>query len=407
MTSALQIESKASLTSWIPQVPRGILQRKCACGNSTAVSSDCDACQKKRLQHSAINSTKANEVPSTVHEVLRSPGHPLDAGTRSFMEPRFGHSFSRVSVYPTSPQSYSENIVIGSPQDQYEREADANASRVTTTTPVPAGGRADFGSVRVHTDSRAAESARAVGARAYTVGNHVVFGADRYAPQTKEGRTLLAHELTHVQQQTAGGSDVLRRQPKGGEKEKADEPAAKFVGCDKDRLPVVQDAIKKAQALASRAVQAFEREYPLTIESTAMTAHFGSLGNDQKSTIVERYKHVLSNLGSKTYTCAKDNKKVKEGDQVVDLCGQASCPGNNITLFPDFGKETCPAGPVMLHEAVHNAGACDDINKGKRYPPSSSEDNAYSYEYFALDVTAGYKTPELGKRKPTVPKVKD
>jgi hypothetical protein len=172
------------------------------------------------------------------------------------------------------------------------------------------------------------------------------------------------HELIRVQQQTAGGSDVLRRQPKEGEKKKTDAPAAKFVNCDKDRLPVVQDAIEKAKALASRAVQAFEREYPLSYESAAMKAHFGSLGSDQKSTIIERYKKVLSNLGSKTYTCAKDNKEVKAGDQVVDLCGQASCPGNKITLFPVFGSKTCPAGPVMLHEAVHNEGGCDDINKG-------------------------------------------
>ena len=89
-----------------------------------------------------------------------------------------------------------------------------------------------------------------------------------------------------------------------------------------------------------------------------------------------------------------------------DLCGQAACPGSNITLFPIFGKETCPAGPVMLHEAIHNAGACDDIDKGKSYPPAHSENNAYSYEYFALDVSGGYKTPDLGKRRPTVPKVK-
>ena len=60
----------------------------------------------------------------------------------------------------------------------------------------------------------------------------------------------------------------------------------------------------------------------------------------------------------------------------------------------------------MLHEAIHNAGACDDIDKGRSYPPAQSENNAYSYEYFALDVSGGYKTPDLGKRKPTVPKVK-
>ena len=56
----------------------------------------------------------------------------------------------------------------------------------------------------MHIDERAAESTRAVSALAYTVGRHVVFGADRYAPGTSRGRQLLAHELTHVVQQQEG-----------------------------------------------------------------------------------------------------------------------------------------------------------------------------------------------------------
>ncbi len=234
-----------------------------------------------------------------------------------------------------------------------------------------------------------------------------MFGVGGYAPQTSEGLTLLAHELSHVQQQVAAGSQVLRRQPKGEEKKQPDKPAPKFVDCDNDRVSLITGAIERATALASTALQAFEREYPLTYESAAMTAHFGSLGRDQKTTIIERYKHVRANLASKVYTCAKDKKKITEGGHVVDLCGEASCPGNSIILYPDFGKETCPADPLILHEAVHNAGACHDIDKDGSYPPSSAEDNAYSYEYFALAVTAGYKVPELRRRKPTAPKVKD
>jgi hypothetical protein len=67
---------------------------------------------------------------------------------------------------------------------------------------------AGFGSVRVHSDAAAAASARALRARAYTVGRDVVFGAGQYAPQTREGRRLLAHELTHVVQQRGGLSAV-------------------------------------------------------------------------------------------------------------------------------------------------------------------------------------------------------
>jgi hypothetical protein len=59
----------------------------------------------------------------------------------------------------------------------------------------------DFGRVRVHTNTKAADSARAVNADAYTVGRDVVFGAGRFTPGTSEGRRLLAHELTHVVQQ--------------------------------------------------------------------------------------------------------------------------------------------------------------------------------------------------------------
>jgi hypothetical protein len=61
----------------------------------------------------------------------------------------------------------------------------------------------DFSGVKVHIDARAAESARAVNALAYTVGRHVVFDKDQYQPETRGGQRLLAHELTHVVQQAS------------------------------------------------------------------------------------------------------------------------------------------------------------------------------------------------------------
>lgn len=406
MTSQLRVKSESTQSTRTPRSPGGVLQRKCACGNSAEWGGACRECQEKSRQSGAINSPKTDEVPSLIHEVLRSPGQPLDAATRAFMEPRLGHSFSRIPVLSTRPQSYSGSLVIGAAHDQYEREADANASRIANAT--TAERRADFAGVRVHTDSRAAESARAVGARAYTVGHQVVFDAGRYSPQTNEGRALLAHELTHVLQQTGGDSAALRRQPDGGEEEKADAPPAKIVGCDKDQQDKIEGAIKQAEALASGAVQAFEREYPMSYEMTAMKGHFGSLRSNQKSTIIERYKHIQANLGNKTYNCVKKAKRVRKGKEIVDLCGQAACPGSKIILYPDFGKETCPAGPALLHEAAHNAGACADIDKNGHYPPASAENNAYSYEYFALDVAGGYKAPsEPKKHKPTAPKIND
>ncbi|MGH3925144.1 MAG: DUF4157 domain-containing protein [Pseudonocardiaceae bacterium] len=71
----------------------------------------------------------------------------------------------------------------------------------------------DFGDVRVHTDSGAHESARAVNAHAYTVGSNIVFQRDKYDPSSSDGRTTLAHELTHVVQQRSGPVDGT---PTGG-----------------------------------------------------------------------------------------------------------------------------------------------------------------------------------------------
>jgi len=62
----------------------------------------------------------------------------------------------------------------------------------------------DFSEVRIHTDSRAAESAKQINARAYTTGSNIVFDDGQYQPHSEQGRRLLAHELTHVVQQRGG-----------------------------------------------------------------------------------------------------------------------------------------------------------------------------------------------------------
>jgi hypothetical protein len=112
---------------------------RCSCGGT------CPACRAR------ARAQAGDSAPAIVHEVLRSSGDKLDDETRAAVEPRFGH---------------------------------------------------DFGAVRLHADSRAAESADAVGASAYTVGNDIVFNAGRYAPGSTAGQRLLAHELTHVVQQS-------------------------------------------------------------------------------------------------------------------------------------------------------------------------------------------------------------
>ena len=130
----------------------GLMQRRCACGGAAGLSGECQECQSKQLttQRQSGSQTASLALPSMVDEVVHSVGEPLEGPTLSTMEARFGH---------------------------------------------------DFSNVRVHVDERAEESARLLGASAYTLGNDIVFGTAMYDPSSKEGTERLAHELTHVVQQ--------------------------------------------------------------------------------------------------------------------------------------------------------------------------------------------------------------
>jgi hypothetical protein len=189
-----------------------MLQRLCACGQHTGGSGECAECRKKRLglQRQVVGETGPAAAPPIVSEVLRSPGRPLDAATRAFMEPRFGHDFSRVPAQRSSSIPMPARLAIGAPQDEYEREADSVAQGVMNRSAMLDDTRYDFSRVRIHTDARAAASAETVNARAYTVGHDIVFGAGEFAPSTYAGQGLLAHELIHVIQQNGSGGDRRR-----------------------------------------------------------------------------------------------------------------------------------------------------------------------------------------------------
>ena len=144
-------------------------------------------------------------VPSIVQDVLGSQGLPLDDSTQHFFARRFAHDFSRVPIHAPTPVMPAS---VSAPRNRLEDEADRVADRVITQRPSESA--VDLSDVRIHTDARAAESARAVNARAYTVGRDVVFGKDEYQPESSAGRRLLAHELAHVFQPADGSAQVQR-----------------------------------------------------------------------------------------------------------------------------------------------------------------------------------------------------
>jgi hypothetical protein len=225
MNACVLAQTKPASKSAIPPVCNDLLQ-----GRS-------EKRESKTLQHNpSYSSGLINhfpEAPPIVHEVLNSPGQPLDAATRAFMEPRFGH---------------------------------------------------DFTNVRVHTDARAAESARSVGALAYTVGQNVVFGESNYSPSTHTGRELLGHELTHTIQQRSVGARVSLDQPISVEP-----PDTSFERAADERTVKVGDRSGRIAPLQRIALQ----RQPAPLPEIEMPAEWAFAADKRKST----WRHYARSQG--------------------------------------------------------------------------------------------------------------
>jgi len=239
----MEVSAETVRSSTVAQRPSAapvstkLLQRKCACGG-TAPGGECDSCKQQGvLQRQAKDSS--------------GPA----AGT--VIEHGFGHDFSRIPVHPPTAGAIQTRLTVNEPGDVYEREADRVADQVLASPAHPAVSGAppniqrfsgqsnghmdavptsvnqaiaspgrpleatlrqdmeqrfghDFSRVRVHTDGKAADSAHAVSARAYTVGHDIVFAAGQYDSGANEGRKLIAHELTHTIQQSVSASAASR-----------------------------------------------------------------------------------------------------------------------------------------------------------------------------------------------------
>ncbi len=140
----------------VDQGPSVLMQRQRA-GDQEVVSAggECEDDREAIIHRKETLPAKSDDAPAIVHKVIRSAGQPLEPSLRTFFETRLNTNLE---------------------------------------------------GVRVHTDSQAARSAEAVNARAYTVGEHVVFGQSQFSPESGSGKLLLAHELTHVLQQGNRGS---------------------------------------------------------------------------------------------------------------------------------------------------------------------------------------------------------
>lgn len=292
--------------------------------------------QARRLGSGATGATAA---PSAIDDVLRSPGQPLDPAARVFMERRFGH---------------------------------------------------DLGQVRVHADARAAESSRAVNARAFTVGRDVVFGAGEYAPRSSTGRQLLAHELAHVLQNnaTSGYRDHSA----------ANDAVLRYTldDCEASDRDAIHAADARATVMADKAESTLRKYRSDDLVGVAdqkvgdlLADNFGFSGaGGFLDEVIDGYREIHDEFAEDDYQYECEDDCDSAYAYVYGIWTDIHLCFNKLR-----GRSTTFMAGVMLHEMSHYTAGTDDIQYfylGSRATTTlRAEDaisNADSYEGFAEEL---------------------
>lgn len=328
-------DSVASRITHPGQIP--VVQRVCSqCEDNLQRQAEVtkDDEEEGQIIQAQENSGQAANVTPTLETQLninKGSGQPLPEQTRTFMESRFKHDFSQV---------------------------------------------------RIHTDARASESAEDLSALAYTLGNNIVFGKGQFAPNTREGRRLLAHELAHTVQQEQGiRRNVIQR----------------FSGCSSAQNTTISADHARARTMLSNAIAAvssYNGTSPTKVFN-ALSKHFnGSTSNAFATWINVNLRFlwaVTSMAGYECYTGGLLERVWACGSH--DLATTFWCvPDVNIRLCPlYFSQSPTERSTTLIHEWVHKYGCNFDL--GYEHEPDYSHNstvsqllNADSFSNFIRDV---------------------
>lgn len=305
-------------------------------------------------------------------------------------------------------------IVSRSQDKDYSHAYDTDLTSVKSTSssggsPIPENVRSfyesrfgrNFANVRIHSGKRAAESAHSINANAFTFGSDIVFGTGEYSPNTQKGKRLLAHELTHVVQQTHGvlwnhdeGSSIspITANTSSGPVVQR-QTSTTTIPCDEDIKPIISDGIIEAVRLTDVAIAALDKrltdEFDIDLNmDRALERTFGSATQQ----IRDRFQDI------KTKALVNNNIYCEPASACVPssansrICARGAIGAYEIYICPSFGEEVvCEPGPTLLHEAAHNEGANHNAN--------NPYDDAWNFELFPLYIEEGKTNSEQNRMK--------
>ena len=352
--AALRGLRTASASGWLPATltvePAASAHEQEADHASARVTGTSE--RQLQRKYDGANSAPQTTAPASVHQALNSPGQALDTATRRSMESHFGR---------------------------------------------------DFSSVRIHADNQATASAKAVRAQAYAYGNDIVFQADHYSPQTAAGRSLIAHELAHVvQQSTSSGPVGIQRKP---------EPP-KFGSCAAIGDPLADIKVENGRKQAINFVEVTIRDLKRSPSDPAasntyrqaLKTHFANPGDTDRATIRENYQGILSLLRNTTHiVCASTKADMEECKKATNPLGFVRPGEKTINLCPVFMDDSITCRAILLiHEAAHTLGigakpphppyrgAAEYPGPEKSIPAGQTTairmDNPDAYGYFAANI---------------------
>ncbi len=203
-----------------------LVQRKCACGGVSKLGGQCSQCESKKLvggnapliqpklKIGQSNDKYEQEADRVADQVMRMPEPKENNATQGKTITGRTKTGLLTGNSEISIQRQEEDILQAKATPGYTPQVTSKvAANIQNLRggglPLPPNQRhffesrmgQDFSAVRIHADSKAADAAQAIQARAFTLGNNIVFNASQYSPDNQEGKKLLAHELTHVVQQ--------------------------------------------------------------------------------------------------------------------------------------------------------------------------------------------------------------
>ncbi|MET0463426.1 MAG: DUF4157 domain-containing protein [Chitinophagaceae bacterium] len=325
------------------------LQRKCACGRPSSSGTMCDECSKadasKENGAHIQRSPNGKTTQSVVEEALNSSGSALDNETKVAMESRFSN---------------------------------------------------DFSNVKIHTGQKAADSAERVDARAFTVGEHIVFGRGNYNPATAEGKRLLAHELTHVSQQRSSPALQLagnsERELGGEEKVMEEEAVAMESEIEQGKEteeggyvdePGLEGDLPNPTEEELAALLDVEEEEDIVLAGEQDTAEASDSFDLPDPTLLQKapagkakakaapkqpQRKIVIDLGKQTATALEDGKAVKTMPVSSGKKGHETTPGSYKIYERDKEHKSSTYGKCVSAKGSHDSDkGSAGCKKGEKY----------------------------------------